>query len=717
MTLKVSWQKTCPGEVRTEIVDGVMRAICYLPDVLPPSPDGRVSEGLQMLYTFGEGQGKTVRDVSEVGTPLDLTVENEAAVAWKADGSLSVRSPVLISSAGPATKVIDAVRTSNELTIEAWVKPANNTIDGPARIVTLSGDPYRRNFTLAQGRWGEQSPDVYDVRLRTTETDENGQPSLMTPIGTLAVDLTHVVYTRAPSGLAQVYLNGVEVTSRTVGGNLGNWDTGHRLALANEVTGDRPWLGDLQLVAVYSRALSAAEVRQNFEAGADAGPKPQPESPSIISVPVLTAFVGERYVYDVEATGNPTPTYKLISYPPGMTIHQATGVIQWTPTAEQAGSNSVRVVARNGIEPNASQTFSIEVGEAQLEPPTITSDPVTRATVGEPYGYNVEATGHPTPTYALATHPPGMTIQEATGMVQWTPTTEQAGSNDVTVVASNGVEPNARQSFAIEVTGTPPEPPTPGKLLFDHNFESGDLRGFYWHQNAPEVVSAPHPVREGKYSMRSYLHRYQSRYSYRTEAIMSPDPNMPPDQKTGAWWFTIGQEYWIGLSIYIPKPFVADVGGMSGIVLQLQNIPDPGEMWRQPLFAIAINASNWQIWSKWDTRPFTPASEGAGSFSGSKYWLFPLGASIGNWTDWVINVKWSWQSDGRLKIWRSGSVVVDRNGPNCSNDQKGPYVQMGLYKWSWNNGYPSNFDSRVFYHDALRIGGADASYQDVAPRD
>lgn len=305
-------------------------------------------------------------------------------------------------------------------------------------------------------------------------------------------------------------------------------------------------------------------------------------------------------------------------------------------------------------------------------------------------------------------------------MLQWTPTAEQAGSNDVTVVASNGVEPDASQSFAIEVSGTPPEPPTPGKLLFDHSFESGDLRGFYWHQNAPEVVSAPHPVREGKYSMRSYLHRYKSQYSYRTEAVLAKNPDMPPDQKIDQWWFTIGKEYWIGLSIYIPKDFVVDRAGMSDIVLQLQALPDPGERYRTPIFAVAINAGNWQIWNHWDTRSFTPSGEGAGSFTGSKYWLFPLGGSIGSWTDWVINVKWSWKSDGRLKIWKNGSVVVERSGPNCSNDQRGPYVQMGLYKWSWKEKhdppYPSNTDWRLFYHDVLRIGGADASYQDVAPR-
>jgi alpha-D-ribose 1-methylphosphonate 5-phosphate C-P lyase len=58
--------------------------------------------------------------VSGVGTPLDLTIANPAATTWTA-GGLSVNASTVIQSAGAATKVIDAVMTSNAITIEAWV--------------------------------------------------------------------------------------------------------------------------------------------------------------------------------------------------------------------------------------------------------------------------------------------------------------------------------------------------------------------------------------------------------------------------------------------------------------------------------------------------------------------------------------------------------------------------------------------------------------------
>jgi hypothetical protein len=229
-----------------------------------------VTEGLRVLYTFEEGSGTAVQDVSGVGAPLDLEVSDGAAIGW-VSGGLVIHSSTVVASAGAATKVIDGAGDSNELTIEVWVKPGDTSQDGPARIVTLSQDPYSRNFTLGQGLWGSQASDLYDVRLRTTTTSDNGTPSLTTPAGLLTTELTHVVYTCGASGVARIYVDGVERASGTVGGDFSNWDGGFRLALANELTGDRPWLGEFHLVAIFNRALSQAEVSQNFEAGVDGG--------------------------------------------------------------------------------------------------------------------------------------------------------------------------------------------------------------------------------------------------------------------------------------------------------------------------------------------------------------------------------------------------------------------------------------------------------------
>ena len=83
--------------------------------------------------------------------------------------------------------------------------------------------------------------------------------------------------------------------------------------------------------------------------------------------------------------------------------------------------------------------------------PQIVSTPVTKADIGEPYSYDVEAAGNPEPTHALLLHPDGMTIDPATGLISWTPTTLQGGDHDVSVRASNS-QGSDTQNFTVEVT-------------------------------------------------------------------------------------------------------------------------------------------------------------------------------------------------------------------------------------------------------------------------
>jgi hypothetical protein len=237
------------------------------PTPLPPLNDARVHDGLQALYDFDEGAGGIVHDISGSGRPVSLHIENTQAVTW-IPGGLAVEDATLITTRAPADDLIASLQATNELTIEAWVAPARPDQNGPARIVTLSSDANRRNFTLAQGD-GEETGDVYDVRLRTTSTDDNGLPSLTTPAETLTTELTHVVYTRDVNGLARLYIDGQEVASAEVPGDFSNWGAGAYLGLANEFGEDRAWLGEYHLVAIYNRALTPAEVGQNYAAGAD----------------------------------------------------------------------------------------------------------------------------------------------------------------------------------------------------------------------------------------------------------------------------------------------------------------------------------------------------------------------------------------------------------------------------------------------------------------
>jgi hypothetical protein len=81
-------------------------------------------------------------------------------------------------------------------------------------------------------------------------------------------------------------------------------------------------------------------------------------APAITSNPVTAGGLWQAYSYDVDASGDPAPSFVLTSAPAGMSIDSASGLISWTPSA--AGSFSVTVQANN-LAGSANQSFTINI--------------------------------------------------------------------------------------------------------------------------------------------------------------------------------------------------------------------------------------------------------------------------------------------------------------------------------------------------------------------
>ncbi|GEM_PF-3885993 len=221
--------------------------------------DEKVLGGSVARYTFNEGNGTQINDLSGFGTELNLTINTPSSVEWVPYG-LHLTNESSITSANIATKIIDECQTTNEITIEAWVKPESSSQSGPARIVTLSANASERNFTLGQ------DINAYQVRLRTTETNSNGIPAINTN-DNVVTEITHVVYTRDEFGKVKIYLNGQEDTSFTLNGDFSNWDTSYKLGIGNEFVDSRPWLGTIYDLSIFFRALSSEEILHNYNFG------------------------------------------------------------------------------------------------------------------------------------------------------------------------------------------------------------------------------------------------------------------------------------------------------------------------------------------------------------------------------------------------------------------------------------------------------------------
>jgi hypothetical protein len=175
-------------------------------------------------------------------------------------------------------------------------------------------------------------------------------------------------------------------------------------------------------------------------------------APTITSTALTTAAVGFLYSYQLTATGNPaTFTFGASPLPAWLSIN-GTGLISGTPTVGDIGvTPSITATAANGVAPDASQIFTITVAAAVA--PLITSTAVTTATVGTLYTYTFTLTGNPTPTLSLTagTLPAWLTLTGNT--LSGTPPTGSAGTyGPFTFTATNGVAPDATQSFSIVVS-------------------------------------------------------------------------------------------------------------------------------------------------------------------------------------------------------------------------------------------------------------------------
>jgi hypothetical protein len=212
---------------------------------------------LVALYRFTEGVGNKVKDVAGNGTPLDLTIKNTEATSWRVDG-LSINMPTTISSDGASSKVEDAVKKSNEMTIEAWLQPTMTTYSAPSRFIGFEGNN-EKYFEASHAL----SPDRSSINVEATMGSNTADGVSTT---TTNRELTHVVLTQSATATTKLFVNGVETASHQTSSAFASWKNAS-LVLGGE---QDAWLGVYKLVAIYSSALSANEVKQNFEAGPEA---------------------------------------------------------------------------------------------------------------------------------------------------------------------------------------------------------------------------------------------------------------------------------------------------------------------------------------------------------------------------------------------------------------------------------------------------------------
>jgi hypothetical protein len=300
---------------------------------------GRYDADTIAKYEFQEIVNNTAFDTSGVDPAADLTLSGSVTLAGGWGVNIGAGGKLQSTTAASA-KLFNQIQSTGEFSVEAWVAPALVAAD-KSYMVSYSGGDTTRNFTLGQTNQN------YDFILRSSASDLNGMPQLATPTAAdvLQASLQHVVLTYDPINGRQIFVNGVStgVTDPQKGGTISNWDSTFALVLGNEVSSDRSWQGLIKFVAIHNRALTPAQIMQNFNAG-----------------------VGQRYfvLFNVAAPTGVSQGYVMFTvsqYDSYSYLFYQPTFISLDPTVTSANLPSVAVkgirIGLNGLIPKVGQAY------------------------------------------------------------------------------------------------------------------------------------------------------------------------------------------------------------------------------------------------------------------------------------------------------------------------------------------------------------------------
>jgi hypothetical protein len=180
---------------------------------------------------------------------------------------------------------------------------------------------------------------VFRNRAVSPGIGDNGTPALVTADADedLQATLQHAVMTYDQVNGRRVWVNGGDTGDRDPNppGLLVNWDQTDVFILGNEVSNNRPWAGQIKMVAIYNRAMTPTQIAVNYLAGA---------SQKFVLSFGLGAWVDPGTTLDFEVSEFDSYSY-LFCFP---TIN--------SPNPSGYPVEAMRV-AVNGIPPAQSQSF------------------------------------------------------------------------------------------------------------------------------------------------------------------------------------------------------------------------------------------------------------------------------------------------------------------------------------------------------------------------
>jgi hypothetical protein len=176
-------------------------------------------------------------------------------------------------------------------------------------------------------------------------------------------------------------------------------------------------------------------------------------APAITSGNIAFFSAGQAGAAAVTTTGSPASAItETGGLPGGLSFtDDGNGTALISGTANVTGTASLGVRASNGINPDATQPYTVIVGRS----PSFTSSGSATATLGSAFSFTVKAGGYPAPSWGESGLPPGVSFTDngdGTATLSGTPTT--AGTYAMPLMATNAYG-SAQQTLTVTVQQAP----------------------------------------------------------------------------------------------------------------------------------------------------------------------------------------------------------------------------------------------------------------------
>ena len=375
-----------------------------------PSAAGTITSQLTATNSAGTSAAVTLTITvasSGGGTPTAPTITSATSASATAGTAFSYQ----ITATGSPTSYAATGLTGTGLSINtttgliSGTPSAAGTITSQLTATNSAGTSAAVTLTITVASSGGGTPTVPSITSGTSASATAGTAFSY-----------QITATGSPTSYAATGLTGTGLSINTTTGLISGTPSA-----AGTITS--------QLTATNSAGTSAAVTLTITVASSGGG---TPTVPSITSGSTAAAQVGTTFSYQITASGSPTSYAATGLSGTGLALNASTGLISGTPTA--GGTITSQLTATNSAGTSAPKTLTITVAAAGTPSPSVTSASVS-GTVGIPLSLTISATNNAT-LYLISGQPPGITINNSTGVISGTPTA--AGSYSATVTAANG---------------------------------------------------------------------------------------------------------------------------------------------------------------------------------------------------------------------------------------------------------------------------------------